>query len=127
MKNAVDLLEIRFEKNSSIVTRKVAGETILVPITRSIGNEPCLYTLDDTATFIWDRLDGQTTGRDLISAVMCSYEVSSEQAEGDVRTFLEQLQSVSAIQHRHCEELEATKQSKNQRLPRPPEILAGSQ
>src|SRR3990167_5646079 len=90
-------LDIKFEKNPSVVTRKVAGETILVPITKSIGNEPCLYTLDDTATFLWERLDGQRTGRDLVNELALSYEVGQEQAVTDVQAFLEQLKSVELV------------------------------
>ena len=90
-------LDIKFEKNPSVVTRKVAGETILVPISRSIGNEPCLYTLDDTAAFLWERLDGHRHGRDLARELTLSYEVSPEQAETDVQAFLEQLKSVELI------------------------------
>lgn len=97
MKNEIDLLDVRFEQNPSVVTRKVAGETILVPISRSIGNEPCLYTLDDTATFIWDRLDRQRTGLDLVKEMTLSYEVGQDQAKADVQTFLEQLKSVELI------------------------------
>lgn len=97
METSTDLLDARFVKNSSVVTRKVAGETILVPISRSIGNEPCLYTLDDTAAFLWERLDGERTGRDLARELTTSYEVAKEQAETDVQAFLEQLKSVELV------------------------------
>jgi hypothetical protein len=97
MEASTALLDMKFEKSPSVVTRKVAGETILVPISRSIGNEPCLYTLDDTATFLWERLDGQRAGRDLAKELTVSYEVATKQAETDVQAFLEQLKSVELI------------------------------
>lgn len=97
MSTSTDLLNIKFEKHPSVVTRQVAGETILVPISRSIGNEPCLYTLDETATFLWERLDGRRTGHDLAKELTLSYEVSEEQAGSDVQTFLGELKSVELI------------------------------
>ena len=94
---SADCLETRFEKNSSIVTREIAGETILVPIVRRIGEEACLYTLDEVGTFLWGNLDGQATGRNLAEILKTSYLVDAAQAETDVRTFLEQLESAGAV------------------------------
>lgn len=91
------LLEARFEPHPSIVTRKVAGEIILVPVSGRI-TEPCLYTLDETAAFLWEQLTGKPTGLDLIQALESNFSVEKEQAETDVQAFLEQLQSIGAIQ-----------------------------
>jgi hypothetical protein len=92
-----ELLAIRFARNPSVVNRRVAGETILVPIERQIDKEPVLYTLDETAAFLWDRINGQQTGWDLVDALAARYDVERTQAERDVRTFLEQLQGIGAI------------------------------
>ena len=91
-----DLLDVRLEHEPTIVTRRVADEVILVP-TERMGNEAALFTLDDVAAFLWERLDGRRTGRDLISALESAYTVEPGQAEQDVRTFLEQLESIQAI------------------------------
>lgn len=92
-----DFLDARFERDSNIVTRKVAEEIILVPIVKRIGEEACLYTLDEIAAFLWERLEGPATGWDLTEALKASYHVDESQAETDVRTFLEQLESIGAI------------------------------
>jgi len=92
-----DILEMRFERQPTMVTRLVAGETILVPIIRQMGEEASLYTLDEVATFLWEHLDGQHTGCDLVKALTQTYAVEAAQAEKDVRSFLEQLKSIEAI------------------------------
>ena len=94
---SLDFLDARFERESNIVTRKVAEEIILVPVIKRIGEEACLYTLDEVAAFLWERLEGQATGRDLAKALKTSYLIDDSQAETDVRTFLEQLESIGAI------------------------------
>lgn len=94
---ALDLLDIQFERISTIVTRRVAGETILVPIVPQMDQDPALYTLDEVAAYLWDLLDGRHTGRDLAAALTDRYQVSIEQAGADIRTFLEQLSSINAI------------------------------
>jgi hypothetical protein len=91
-----DALEIRYEHDPAVVTRHVAGEVILVPIRRSQA-EASLYTLDEVAAFLWVRLDGRRTGRDLAAALEAEYEVEQARAEHDVRTFLDQLKSIDAI------------------------------
>lgn len=90
------IMDIPFQIDPSIVTRKVAGEVILVPVTGRI-EEPCLYTLDETAAFLWEQLDGQKTGQDLVGALEANFTVEKERAEVDVQTFLEQLQAMNAI------------------------------
>jgi hypothetical protein len=92
-----DLLSLRFEKQPHMVTRRVAGEVILVPIVRQVSGEPSLYTLDEVATFLWECLDGRHTGWDLIGILETRYQVEKKQTESDVRLFLEQLQSIEAI------------------------------
>ncbi len=92
-----DLLNIRFERQPTMVSRRVAGEVLLVPVTRRMGEEAALFTLDEVAAFLWDQMDGHHTGRDLIQALESNYAVENGQAEQDVRTFLDQLQSVEAI------------------------------
>ncbi len=92
-----DLLNIRFERQPTMVSRRVAGEVLLVPVTRRMGEEASLFTLDEVAAFLWDQMDGHHTGRDLIQALEANYAVESGQAEQDVRAFLDQLQSVEAI------------------------------
>jgi hypothetical protein len=91
-----DLLDALFEHEPTLVTRRVADEVILVP-TRLTGEDAALFTLDEVAAFLWERLDGRRTGRDLVNALEAAYQTGHEQAEQDVRTFLEQLRSIQAI------------------------------
>lgn len=90
-------LDSRFERQPTMVTRRVAGEVLLVPITRRMEEEASLYTLDEVAAFLWDRLDGHHTGRELVEALKAAYVVETAQAEQDVRHFVEQLTSIEAI------------------------------
>lgn len=97
MGGTLDPLDMQFERVSTIVTRRVAGETILVPIAPQVDQDSALYTLDEVAAYLWDLLDGRHTGRDLAASLTDRYQVSTKQAGGDVRTFLEQLASIDAI------------------------------
>jgi hypothetical protein len=91
------LLELPFRRQPAIVTRRVAGEVILVPVTGRMAQEGSLYTLNGTSAFLWERLDGRRTGRDLVRDLEESYEVEGPKAESDVQAFLSQLQEIGAI------------------------------
>ena len=97
MTTQVDLLDVLFEKDPAVVTRKVAGEVILVPITPQVQEDSSLFTLDAVAAFLWGCLQGQVSGRELVDRLTSAYQVETFQAEQDVRTFLQQLESIQAI------------------------------
>ena len=80
-----------------MVTRRVAGEVILVPVTQKMDKEASLYTLDEVAAFLWDEINGERSGRDLMKLLQEAYDVGKEQSEQDVQTFLEQLESMDAV------------------------------
>ena len=90
-------MDAPFQPHPSIVTRHVADEAILVPVTGRMAQEASLYTLNETSAFLWERLDGKRTGRDLVKEFMEAYEVEGAQAELDVRKFLAQLEEIGAI------------------------------
>ena len=49
------------KKNKNMVTRKIADETILLPIYRTSKEINCIYTLNKSASIVWDMIDGKTT------------------------------------------------------------------
>ena len=51
-----------FVKDPNIVSRKIAGEVILVPIRKNVGDLESIYTLNEVAARIWEfpRLYGQS-------------------------------------------------------------------
>ncbi len=91
-------LEGLFQKASSIVSRKIAGEIILVPIRRSAGEVECLYALDEVAARIWELLDGQRSLRAVRDVLLEEFAVGETEAEGDLFALIEQLQEIGAVQ-----------------------------
>ncbi len=80
-----------YEKTGSLVTRRIAGELILVPISGDLANLQRIFTLTPVAEFIWERLDKK---RDLIGIrddVVARFDVESSQADADIFAFIEKL------------------------------------
>ena len=92
-----NLLERRYEKDPSVVYREIAGEAILVPIRRNVGDMESIYTLDSVGAAIWDLIDGERTLADILDALLAEYDVETSVLSQDLDEFAEQLVSAGAI------------------------------
>jgi len=93
-----DELSQRYQKDPSIVAREIAGEMILVPIRRHVGDLESIYTLNETASFVWERLDGQRTLGEIKGEVLAAFAVEGEEAEQDLLELVGQLKSIGAVE-----------------------------
>jgi hypothetical protein len=75
-----------YARTAGVIARRIAGETILVPVTQR-AQEMGLFTLNEVATFVWERLDGCRVGS-LIDAVVAQFEVDAPRAREDLARFL---------------------------------------
>lgn len=89
-----------YEKDATMVARKIAGEMILVPIRQNVGDLQCMYTLNDVGSRIWEILDGGTTVDKIISVLASEYKVEAQQAEADVMEFLAHMKEIGAVVER---------------------------
>ena len=76
-----------------VVTRRIADETILVPVTADVADLDAVYTLNDVGSFIWHLIDGERSAHAIAEAVSAEYDVSPEVALRDVTEFLDRLVS----------------------------------
>jgi len=91
-------LDERFRQDPTIVSRDIAGEMILVPIRQKAGDLESVYTLNTTASFVWERLDGERTLAEIKGELLERFEVDEDEAERDMVELVAQLESIGAIQ-----------------------------
>ena len=87
----------RFSRQGEYVSRTIAGETILVPVRGRVGDLDSIFNLNETASFIWNRIDGQATFDEIVAQVCSEFDVSTEAAEADARQFIAALQEAGLI------------------------------
>ena len=87
-----------FIRSRSVVSRTVAGETLIVPVRGKVGDLASIYSFNGTGSLIWQLLDAPHDLADLIEAVAEHYDVAPEQAQKDVSQFLDDMLSVGLIQ-----------------------------
>jgi len=94
----LSLLDKRYRKDPSLVARNIAGEVILVPIRQNAGDLESVYTLNETASFVWERLDGQRTLGEIKRELLDAFEVDEPDAERDLIELLEQLTGIGVVE-----------------------------
>jgi len=90
-------LQTRYHKESRIVSRKIAGECILVPISSKGGDLDSIYTLNEVGAFIWELIDGEKRLAQIKEIIVDEFEVGPERAEKDLEEFVLQLEQVGAV------------------------------
>lgn len=86
-----------YSKNPDVVFRKIADEFVLVPIRQKAVDLKSIYTLNDTAAFIWELIDGVRTVSDIRDKVVENFEIDPSGAAADAGTVLSQLEVLSFI------------------------------
>lgn len=79
------------------IKRDVAGDTVLVPVGKTVLESNGLFVMNELGAFIWDLLPGAENEEDICKAVLTEYEVSPEEAAKDIAEFLETLREMEIL------------------------------
>lgn len=99
MKREKDMnnLTMCYTKETNLVTRDIAGETIIVPVKSNVGDLDSIYTLNELGTLIWQLIDGKSTVSQIVDAICNDYDVTPEEAKKDALEFLKSLETGGLI------------------------------
>lgn len=93
----MNYLEKCFDKDPNIVSRKIAGEYILVPIRQNVGDLESIYTLNEVGAFIWELIDGEREVKKIKEMIVEEFVISPQEAENDLIEFLLQLEKICIV------------------------------
>jgi len=91
-----------FVRSQSVVSRRVSGETLIVPVRGVVGDLASIYTFNEVASLIWQLLEMPRDLSELVSAVEHEYDVDPQQAQQDVSKFLNDMLSVGLVEVPHA-------------------------
>jgi len=89
--------DTRWKRNPNVVARRIGADTILVPTGRDLVDQRCLFTLNDTGTFVWETLARPRTAGQIHEALLAEFEVEDDQARADLDRFLARLAEAGCI------------------------------
>lgn len=78
-------------KVQDFVTRRIGAQTLIVPLTGGVGDLNAIYSLNETGAVIWQMLRDRMPLPQIVAAVCRQFEVSAEEATGDIRDFMAEL------------------------------------
>ncbi len=90
-------LDLRYVRSERMIGRDVGGEFILVPLAGRGADLDSVFNLNRVAAFIWQRLDGTISGREVVSALTQEFTVDPHEAEEDYLALLAQLLEIGAV------------------------------
>ena len=80
-----------------LIKRDIAGDTILVPVGKTVYDSNGLFILNELGAFIWDVLPRANDEAEICQAVLDEYDVSADVAAKDVAEFLTKLRKLDII------------------------------
>ena len=91
----------RWHRAKTVIARRVAGETVLVPIA-SRSDDPefkraRLYVLNETGEYLWSLLDSPCSSHELAQNLTREFDTADAGAQSDVEVFLAALRAIGAV------------------------------
>lgn len=74
------------------ILRSVAGQTVVLPTGDELDLN-MMITLNETGTFLWERLQAETDENALVAALLAEYDVDAQTAAAAVAGFVAKLES----------------------------------
>ena len=91
-------LESVLRRSEAVVSRRIAGEAVLVPLRARAGELDAIYALNETAALAWDLLDGRTPLGAVVERITAEFEVGRDEAARDLLALASHLESLGVVE-----------------------------
>jgi len=87
----------RFVRSDSVVSRVIAGETLIVPVRRGVGDLASIYSLNPVASAIWQVISQARTKTEIVEMIRDEFDADSVDVSGDVDSFLAEMTAAGLV------------------------------
>jgi len=87
-----------YVRSDSVVSRVIAGETLIVPVRGGVGDLASIYSLNEVASSIWDAMAQPCSQEEIIQRVKQEFAGERDQVEQDVNAFLAEMKLAGLVQ-----------------------------
>jgi hypothetical protein len=88
-----------YVRSDNVVSRVIAGETLIVPISKGVGDLASIYSLNPVASKIWETISRPRAMDEIVQVIAWEFAAESKQIEHDVEAFLVELESAGLVSH----------------------------
>ena len=78
--------------------RKVGEQNIVVAVGEESRDFNGIIRLNETGRFLWERLQSETTEKNLVSAMLLEYDIDEATAENDTADFIASLREADLLE-----------------------------
>jgi hypothetical protein len=86
-----------YVRSDAVVSRVIAGETLIVPISKGVGDLASIYSLNPVASTIWEAISRPRGKDEIVELVAQDFNAELQQIEPDVKAFLSEMKSVGLV------------------------------
>jgi len=86
-----------YVRSDSVVSRVIAGETLIVPVRKGVGDLASIYSLNEVGSTIWNVLSQPRTTGDIVASVEQEFEADGQRIAHDVGSFLTEMVSTGLV------------------------------
>jgi Coenzyme PQQ synthesis protein D (PqqD) len=90
--------EARYARSHNVVSRKIDGELIVVPVRSGVGDLNSIYTLNSVGSVLWEFMNQGHTIPDMVARICDEFEVTADQAQKDIEMFISSLITEQLVQ-----------------------------
>lgn len=86
------------KKSEKFLLKDVAGSSVLIPFGEGALSFNGIITLNETAKFLWEKIDSSFEEEDLIAFLCDEYKIEADVARNSANKFISALKEVGAIE-----------------------------
>ena len=80
------------------ILRTLAGEYVLTPVGEQMKSFDGVAVMNGLAAFIWEKLQGDVSRQELISAILDEFDIDEETCARDLDAVLEKMRDMGVIE-----------------------------
>lgn len=84
-------------KKEDVITRRVAGEMLLVPLRGKLADLQKLFVVEGIGEFVWESLDGRLSVEEICDRVVKDFDVGADSARSDINRFIAELKDAGLV------------------------------
>ena len=84
-------------RSDAVVSRLIAGETLIVPVRKGVGDLASIYSLNEVASSIWQTIARPRSKDEIVQIIQQDFEGERQQVEHDVEVFLAEMSTAGLI------------------------------
>ena len=86
-----------YVRSDSVVARVIAGETLIIPVRKGVGDLASIYSLNPVATSIWQSIAKPRSQEEIVQVLREEFDGEGEGVYRDVEDFLIEMQAAGLV------------------------------